>query len=99
MLNGIAHPFKNDIMIILGIISCISMVMIAFFDMHEYGPIHNPCALVFFSSATIEALMYSYEMTKHKDKFPENDTHVIGRLGPLSWSLLGAAIIFGISIG
>lgn len=99
MLNGIANPCKNDLMLVLGILASIFMVSIPIFDMYEWSSIHNPCAAIFFSTALIDSLMYSYEMTKHKDKFPNEDHSTIDRLAPLSWITLGSAIACGISIG
>lgn len=70
MLYGVAHTFKNDLILLFGIVSCFTLVMIAFFDCHEWGKIHNPTAVVFFSVASFEALLVSYEFKKHSEKFP-----------------------------
>lgn len=98
MLDGIANPCKNDLMLVFGIISCITCVMIPLFDCSEWGPIHNPCAVIFFGSATFEAFMYTYEMSKHKEKFPVEDHATIDRLGPLAWITLASAVTMAVTL-
>jgi len=99
MLYGIAHPLKLDIIMLLGIASCVSIVMIAFFDMYDYGDIHNPTAVVFFSTASFNTCFITYELKAHKDKFPAEESALIDKISNFCLLTMGCAITMGISLG
>jgi hypothetical protein len=99
MLDGVASPSKNDLMLFIGFATCFLLPAIAIFDMHEFGDIHNTCALLFFGTASIESLMYTYEIRKHKDMFPLDTHDMIDRTAYWSWALFGCEALMGVALG
>jgi hypothetical protein len=99
MFYGIAHPFKLDLIMFLGVVSCVSLVMIAFFDMYVWGFIHNPTAVVFFVSASFNTGFIAYEMKFHKDKFPAEEHAMIDKCYMWCIATIVTAVTMGISLG
>ena len=84
MLHGVANPTTNDLYLIIGLITCFTMTSITFFDMYEYPVIHVYMAVATFGLGAFEALMYNYQMQKHKDMIPDKDQPMVSRLNILS---------------
>ena len=67
-------PVKsNDIILVIGYLACISLPLIGIFDEHEYKRMHCLCAITFFASFSIYALILSLELFHHKNKFPSSE--------------------------
>jgi len=96
-MYGRVSDCVNDTCMWLGIISVFSLPLIGFFDEHNYGYIHNPLAVVFFSATGLYAWIMAYSMAKNADKFPAEDLPTIKMITFLARIMFLSLLTLGIS--
>ena len=73
-LYGIIDQGTNDIMLLLGIVSCFALVGLTFFDDEEWTTVHDVIAAIFFGSTLIYINLMSKSVGENIHKFNEEET-------------------------
>jgi hypothetical protein len=101
-LYGIVPNATNDYLLVLGIISCISVPAITYFDEHNYKVAHGIIAAAAFFSGAFYADKISSVMVANKDKFDTLTQNEIAfcrkqaiALNATLWSFVAAMVIYG----